>query len=166
MIHNVGRRPVARLAAQLLIILIAVPAFAMGKDAGGREASFEPAAQKKKSTSRTRKPTAKTPTTKTSTTKTSTTTTPAKTDAKSQPAQATASGNRTAIIETNHGVIKIELLADQAPTTAENFRLLAERGYYNGLTFHRVISGFMIQGRRPQRQRHGRRDRFRPAASQ
>ena len=59
------------------------------------------------------------------------------------------STNRVAVIETDLGTIKIELLYDEAPQTAENFRLLAERGYYNGTIFHRVISGFMIQGGDP-----------------
>lgn len=57
--------------------------------------------------------------------------------------------NRTAVIETDVGTIKIELLEDEAPKTAENFRLLADRGYYNGTVFHRVIPGFMIQGGDP-----------------
>lgn len=57
--------------------------------------------------------------------------------------------NRTAVIETDLGSIKFELFEDEAPRTAENFRLLAERGYYNGTIFHRVISGFMIQGGDP-----------------
>jgi len=57
--------------------------------------------------------------------------------------------NRTAVIETDLGTIKFELLEDEVPRTAENFRLLAERGYYNGTIFHRVISGFMIQGGDP-----------------
>ncbi len=58
--------------------------------------------------------------------------------------------NRTAVIETDLGTIKFELLEDEVPKTAENFRLLAERGYYNGTIFHRVISGFMIQGGDPR----------------
>jgi cyclophilin family peptidyl-prolyl cis-trans isomerase len=58
--------------------------------------------------------------------------------------------NHTAILETDDGTIKFELLEDEVPKTAENFRLLAERGYYNGTTFHRVISGFMIQGGDPK----------------
>jgi cyclophilin family peptidyl-prolyl cis-trans isomerase len=58
--------------------------------------------------------------------------------------------NRTAVIETDLGAIKFELLEDEAPKTTENFRLLAERGYYNGTIFHRVISGFMIQGGDPK----------------
>jgi len=57
--------------------------------------------------------------------------------------------NRTAVLETDAGTIKFELLEDESPKTAENFRMLAESGYYNGLIFHRVISGFMIQGGDP-----------------
>ena len=58
-----------------------------------------------------------------------------------------SSGN--VVIETDLGTIKFELLDNEAPKTAENFRLLAERGYYNGTIFHRVIAGFMIQGGDP-----------------
>jgi cyclophilin family peptidyl-prolyl cis-trans isomerase len=57
--------------------------------------------------------------------------------------------NRIAIIQTNKGTIKFELLEMDAPKTTENFRLLAERNYYDGVIFHRVISGFMIQGGDP-----------------
>jgi cyclophilin family peptidyl-prolyl cis-trans isomerase len=67
---------------------------------------------------------------------------PAKSPRPNQP-------NRTAVIETDAGNIKFELLENETPKTAENFRLLAERGYYNGTIFHRVISGFMIQGGDP-----------------
>jgi cyclophilin family peptidyl-prolyl cis-trans isomerase len=57
--------------------------------------------------------------------------------------------NRVAVIQTNKGTIKFELLERDAPKTTENFRLLAERGYYDGVIFHRVIKGFMIQGGDP-----------------
>jgi cyclophilin family peptidyl-prolyl cis-trans isomerase len=57
--------------------------------------------------------------------------------------------NRTAVIKTNLGTIRFELLEADAPKTTENFRLLAERGYYDGVIFHRVIRGFMIQGGDP-----------------
>ena len=57
--------------------------------------------------------------------------------------------NRIARIETNMGTIRFELLEDEAPKTAENFRLLAEKGFYDGVIFHRVIKGFMIQGGDP-----------------
>jgi peptidyl-prolyl cis-trans isomerase-like 1 len=54
-----------------------------------------------------------------------------------------------AIIKTNMGIIEIELFADKTPKTVENFVGLAEKGYYNGVVFHRVIKKFMIQGGDP-----------------
>ncbi len=57
--------------------------------------------------------------------------------------------NRIANIKTNHGTIRFELLEDESPKTAENFRLLAEGGKYDGVIFHRIIKGFMIQGGDP-----------------
>lgn len=57
--------------------------------------------------------------------------------------------NRTAVIQTNHGTIRFELLESDAAKTTENFITLAERGYYGGVIFHRVIKGFMIQGGDP-----------------
>ena len=53
------------------------------------------------------------------------------------------------MIETDKGAIELELFVDAAPKAVENFRLLAEHGYYDGLTFHRVVRGFMIQGGDP-----------------
>lgn len=49
-------------------------------------------------------------------------------------------------IETNHGIIHARLFADKAPLTVANFVNLADDGYYDGLIFHRIIPGFMIQG--------------------
>ena len=63
--------------------------------------------------------------------------------------------NRIAIIETNKGTIKFELLEQDAPKTTENFRLLAERNYYDGVIFHRVIKNFMIQGGDPLGEGYG-----------
>jgi len=51
-----------------------------------------------------------------------------------------------AIIKTNKGDIKLKLFADDTPITVGNFVNLANRGFYNGLKFHRVINNFMIQG--------------------
>ena len=54
-----------------------------------------------------------------------------------------------AVIETNHGTIKFELYPEEAPELTKNFAVLASNQYYDGLTFHRVIEGFMIQGGDP-----------------
>ena len=54
--------------------------------------------------------------------------------------------NPVATFNTNMGSFEIELFGDKAPATVENFVELAEKGFYNGLIFHRVIDGFMIQG--------------------
>lgn len=66
-----------------------------------------------------------------------------------QAATAANQKTHTVTIDTSAGRIKIELLDKDAPKTAENFRKLAEQGFYNGLIFHRIISGFMIQGGDP-----------------
>ena len=52
----------------------------------------------------------------------------------------------------NGDTIKAELYPDVAPITVENFVKLVKEGFYDGLTFHRIISGFMIQGGCPNRQ--------------
>lgn len=52
-------------------------------------------------------------------------------------------------IETNKGDITLELFGDDAPKTVENFITLVNKGFYNGVIFHRIISGFMIQGGDP-----------------
>lgn len=61
------------------------------------------------------------------------------------------SGNHHAEIDIkDYGIIKVELNADEAPITVTNFVKLAKEGFYDGLTFHRIINGFMIQGGDPQ----------------
>ncbi|MDP4921409.1 MAG: peptidylprolyl isomerase, partial [Solirubrobacteraceae bacterium] len=55
-----------------------------------------------------------------------------------------------ATMTTSEGDITIELFEDEAPKTVENFRKLAQDGFYDGLTFHRVIPDFMIQGGCPE----------------
>jgi cyclophilin family peptidyl-prolyl cis-trans isomerase len=54
-----------------------------------------------------------------------------------------------ACIRTNHGDITVELLADRSPSTVNNFVFLAREGFYDGVIFHRVIEGFMVQGGDP-----------------
>ena len=51
---------------------------------------------------------------------------------------------------TSKGTIELELFDEDAPKTVENFTTLAQKGFYDGLIFHRVISGFMLQGGCPQ----------------
>ena len=58
--------------------------------------------------------------------------------------------NRNAIFETNIGKFTIELFEDKAPITTQNFIKLVNDGFYDGLIFHRVIQGFMIQGGCPE----------------
>ncbi len=55
----------------------------------------------------------------------------------------------TAVFHTEAGDFSIELFADKAPKTVNNFVFLAREGFYNGVTFHRVIKGFMAQGGDP-----------------
>ena len=54
-----------------------------------------------------------------------------------------------ATVQTNHGAIEIELFDEDAPKTVENFKKLAQDGFYDGVIFHRVITDFMIQGGDP-----------------
>jgi len=57
--------------------------------------------------------------------------------------------NPIAVLQTNYGVIELELFDDAMPITAGNFMKLAREGFYDGIQFHRVIDGFMIQGGDP-----------------
>ena len=57
--------------------------------------------------------------------------------------------NRIAVFTTNQGTFEIELFEDKTPITTKNFIDLSEKGFYNGVIFHRVIDGFMIQGGDP-----------------
>jgi cyclophilin family peptidyl-prolyl cis-trans isomerase len=71
-----------------------------------------------------------------------------------------AQSNEIAVIETTLGNIELEFLEDKAPGHAKNFKDLANKGFYDGTTFHRVIPGFMIQGGDPNsksadRSQHG-----------
>ena len=60
--------------------------------------------------------------------------------------QAPKAESATAVFNTSMGDFEVKLATDYAPETSKNFITLAEKGFYNGLTFHRVIPGFMIQG--------------------
>jgi len=57
--------------------------------------------------------------------------------------------NHVAVLETNYGTIKLELYNKEMPITAGNFEKLISQGFYNGVIFHRIIDGFMIQGGDP-----------------
>jgi cyclophilin family peptidyl-prolyl cis-trans isomerase len=74
---------------------------------------------------------------------------PAKPGNSKIPSGAKSSGGGHAVMETDKGTIELEFFEKDAPKAVENFRLLAEHGYYDGLTFHRVVKGFMIQGGDP-----------------
>ncbi len=63
---------------------------------------------------------------------------------------APAPSGQEAVIETNQGVIKFQFFPQDAPQTVENFIQLAKKGFYNGLLWHRVVPGFVIQGGDPQ----------------
>jgi cyclophilin family peptidyl-prolyl cis-trans isomerase len=62
--------------------------------------------------------------------------------------------------DTNHGTIVIELFGDQVPQTVQNFGELAQDDYYDGIRFHRVIEGFMIQGGDPLTKDEDNRSRW------
>ena len=59
------------------------------------------------------------------------------------------SNNPIAVFDTSLGEFSVELFADKAPVTVENFVTLAKKDYYNETVFHRIIAGFMIQGGDP-----------------
>jgi cyclophilin family peptidyl-prolyl cis-trans isomerase len=58
--------------------------------------------------------------------------------------------NPTVTLDTTAGAIRLEIFQDKAPKTSKNFLDLVQKGFYNGLTFHRVIPGFMVQGGCPK----------------
>lgn len=68
---------------------------------------------------------------------------------KGKPVNSVPAMNPVAVIETSMGTIEVELFEKATPKTVKNFIGLAEKGYYNGVTFHRVIDNFMIQGGDP-----------------
>ena len=72
---------------------------------------------------------------------------PTKTDKKETPVSNTT--NEVAVIKTVAGDMVIEFWPDVAPKTVENFKTLAQKGFYDGTAFHRIIKGFMVQGGDP-----------------
>ncbi|MFC1656040.1 peptidylprolyl isomerase [Patescibacteria group bacterium] len=72
------------------------------------------------------------------------------TDQETASVQKNTEPNRIVVIETNLGTMEVELFEKRAPITTKNFIDLAEKGYYDGLKFHRVIDDFMIQGGDPK----------------
>ena len=65
------------------------------------------------------------------------------------PADIEQMGNKGVLLTLNDGTIMIELFPEDAPNTVHNFIQLVESGYYDGIVFHRIIPGFMIQGGDP-----------------
>lgn len=74
----------------------------------------------------------------------------AETTPKQTQAEGTNKKNSVALFETSKGNFRIELFEDKVPLTTKNFITLADKGFYNGLIFHRVIENFMIQGGDPK----------------
>ena len=64
-------------------------------------------------------------------------------------AQTPEAGEEIAVITTSKGVVKMRFFPEEAPKAVENFKTLAKDGYYDGITFHRVIEDFMVQGGDP-----------------
>jgi len=66
----------------------------------------------------------------------------------------------TAVIKTSAGEMRVELWPDVAPKTVENFKTLAQKGFYDGTAFHRIVKGFMIQGGDPLTKDASREDEW------
>lgn len=60
------------------------------------------------------------------------------------------SSKRYAVIETDNGTVHMELFTNKAPITTQNFQQLVSQGFYNGLSFHRIVPGFVVQGGDPK----------------
>jgi len=68
--------------------------------------------------------------------------------------------NMFAVLKTNFGDIKLELFSEDAPNTVENFVTLIESDFYDGIRFHRIIKGFMLQGGDPLSKEESMRSRW------
>ncbi len=75
---------------------------------------------------------------------------PDTTKAKASKSVSKTSKNPVVVIETNHGNFEAELFMKESPITAKNFLDLVNKGFYNGLTFHRIVPDFVIQGGDPK----------------
>ena len=75
---------------------------------------------------------------------------PAETQVVAEPAENPIGIHHAEIVIKDYGTVKVELDGDTAPITVQNFMDLANSGFYDGLTFHRIIEGFMIQGGDPE----------------
>ncbi len=75
---------------------------------------------------------------------------PAETEQAAEPAAEPIGIHHAEIVIKDFGTVKVELDGDKAPITVQNFMDLANAGFYDGLTFHRIIEGFMIQGGDPK----------------
>jgi len=73
-----------------------------------------------------------------------------KTEAKEETTNTPAQSNERVVIETDKGKMVLVLYPDVAPKTVDNFKKLIQKAFYNGLTFHRVVPGFVIQGGDPK----------------
>lgn len=73
-----------------------------------------------------------------------------KTTAKKAEQKAEKKGAKMLVIETAHGTIEAELYPEEAPKTVARIKELADKGFYNGLSFHRVVPGFVVQGGDPK----------------
>ena len=70
---------------------------------------------------------------------------PAKEPKKEEPKPVSANTNEVGVIKTSAGEMVIEFWPDVAPKTVENFKALANKGFYDGTSFHRIVKGFMVQ---------------------
>ena len=75
---------------------------------------------------------------------------PAETQVVAEPAENPIGIHHAEIVIKDYGTVKVELDGDTAPVTVQNFMDLANAGFYDGLTFHRIMEGFMIQGGDPK----------------
>src|SRR6266699_5306280 len=79
---------------------------------------------------------------------------------KKEEKTAVNTSNEVALIKTSEGEMLVQFWTDAAPNTIENFKKLARTGFYDGTIFHRIITGFMIQGGDPNSKDPGKENRY------